>query len=155
MMSTDLQHNFGKAETVLLTGCSAGGLATYLHTDYVHTLMPSGVTKYGASAISGFFLLHPTVEKKPVYPTQVRKTPHVPARGWASFSLLWLYSHWHARANLHFLGQPDSFLAADEVHLRHRQLHGRRQRGLHRRQGSRRRYKSFEHHPAYFLSDSL
>ena len=33
-----LKDNFGldKADTVLLTGCSAGGLATYLHTDYVH-----------------------------------------------------------------------------------------------------------------------
>ena len=28
--------NLGAAERVLLTGCSAGGLATYLHTDYVH-----------------------------------------------------------------------------------------------------------------------
>lgn len=28
-------YNLGAAENVLLTGCSAGGLATYLHTDYV------------------------------------------------------------------------------------------------------------------------
>jgi len=33
-----LQQDYGlaNAENVLLTGCSAGGLATYLHTDYVH-----------------------------------------------------------------------------------------------------------------------
>jgi hypothetical protein len=29
-------YGLGSADTVLLTGCSAGGLATYLHTDYVH-----------------------------------------------------------------------------------------------------------------------
>lgn len=66
------KYNFGAAETVLLTGCSAGGLATYLHTDYVATQIPKSVTKYGASAISGFFLLHNTVEDKPVYPTQMK-----------------------------------------------------------------------------------
>ena len=65
------KYDFGSATEVLLTGCSAGGLATYLHTDYVQTLMPSGVTKYAASAISGFFLLHPTVAKLPVYPEQM------------------------------------------------------------------------------------
>lgn len=56
------KHSFGTAETVLLTGCSAGGLATYLHTDYVASQLPTSVTKYGASAISGFFLMHKTVE---------------------------------------------------------------------------------------------
>ena len=30
------------------------------------------MTKYGASAISGFFLMHKTVEGKPVYPTQMQ-----------------------------------------------------------------------------------
>ena len=66
------KYNFGAAETVLLTGCSAGGLATYLHTDYVQTQMPKSVTKYGASAISGFFLMHNTVEGNPVYPTEMK-----------------------------------------------------------------------------------
>eukprot|EP00051_Salpingoeca_urceolata_P028230 m.485760 g.485760 ORF g.485760 m.485760 type:complete len:453 (+) comp23953_c0_seq1:161-1519(+) len=65
----------GNAENVLLTGCSAGGLATYLHTDYVHerltTLAPK-MTKFRASAISGFFLDHKTVEGKPVYPTEMQ-----------------------------------------------------------------------------------
>jgi hypothetical protein len=41
--------------------------------------------------------------------TQVRKTPSWP-RSWANFSLLSLYSHGNARANLHLLGQPNSFL---------------------------------------------
>lgn len=38
------KYNFGAAETVLLTGCSAGGLATYLHTDYVASMLPSSGT---------------------------------------------------------------------------------------------------------------
>ena len=32
-------------------------------------------------------------------------------RSWANFSLLWLYSYWNAWANLHRLGQPNTFLA--------------------------------------------
>ena len=73
-----LHENFGleKAENVLLTGCSAGGLATYLHTDYVHEELKSkwatGLTKFKASAISGFFLEHNTVEGKPVYPDEMK-----------------------------------------------------------------------------------
>jgi hypothetical protein len=41
---------------------------------------------------------------------QVRTTSICP-RSWASFSLLWLYSHPNAWANLHILGQPNTFLA--------------------------------------------
>jgi hypothetical protein len=42
--------------------------------------------------------------------TKVRKTPSW-ARSWASFSLLSLYSHRNALANLHLLGQPNTFFA--------------------------------------------
>lgn len=68
-------HGLGDAENVLLTGCSAGGLATYLHTDYVGDYLKTKVAslrKYKAASISGFFLLHNTVENKPVYPTQMQ-----------------------------------------------------------------------------------
>lgn len=68
-------HNLGAAENVLLTGCSAGGLATYLHTDYVGDTLKAQVSslkKYKAASISGFFLLHNTVEDKPVYPTEMK-----------------------------------------------------------------------------------
>jgi hypothetical protein len=41
---------------------------------------------------------------------EVRKTPSWP-RSWANFSLLELYSHRNAWANLHLLGQPNTFLA--------------------------------------------
>jgi len=49
-----------------LTSCTLSlrdsSLATYLHTDYVATLLPPTVKKYKSSPISGFFLLHNTVE---------------------------------------------------------------------------------------------
>eukprot|EP00294_Goniomonas_avonlea_P008479 CAMPEP_0114555252 /NCGR_PEP_ID=MMETSP0114-20121206/8651_1 /TAXON_ID=31324 /ORGANISM="Goniomonas sp, Strain m" /LENGTH=419 /DNA_ID=CAMNT_0001740367 /DNA_START=11 /DNA_END=1270 /DNA_ORIENTATION=- len=63
-----------EAENVLLTGCSAGGLATYLHADYVGSLLGSAVSlkKYKAASISGFFLLHNTVEGLPVYPDEMK-----------------------------------------------------------------------------------
>lgn len=73
-----LAQDFGlsSAKNVLLTGCSAGGLATYLHTDYVHEQLKKvyapEMTKYKASAISGFFLQHNTVEGKPVYPEEMK-----------------------------------------------------------------------------------
>ena len=41
---------------------------------------------------------------------EVSKTPSWP-RSWANFSLLQLYSHRNAWANLHLLGQPNTFLA--------------------------------------------
>jgi len=63
--------NLSYASNVLLTGCSAGGLATYLHTDYVHRWMPPTVQKYKAASISGYFLQHETVEYKPVYPNEM------------------------------------------------------------------------------------
>lgn len=65
----------GTAQTVLLTGCSAGGLATYLHADYVHLKLQAlapALTKFRAAPISGFFLLHQTVYGRPVYPDQMK-----------------------------------------------------------------------------------
>jgi len=73
-------HGLAKADNVLLTGCSAGGLATYLHTDYVHTQLKTlapKMAKFKASAISGFFLNHNTVENKPVYPTEMKNIFHL------------------------------------------------------------------------------
>jgi hypothetical protein len=42
--------------------------------------------------------------------SEVRKIPSWP-RSWANFSLLWLYFYRNAWANLHILGQPNTFLA--------------------------------------------
>jgi hypothetical protein len=48
---------------------------------------------------------------------QVRKTPSWP-RSWANCSLLSLYSHWNAWANLDILGQPNTFLAPGAAQLK-------------------------------------
>jgi len=70
------KYGLSTAENVLLTGCSAGGLATYLHTDYVReSLIGLGVTlkRYKSAPISGFFLLHKTVDGKDVYPEEMQE----------------------------------------------------------------------------------
>ena len=45
---------------------------------------------------------------------QVRTTPSWP-RSWANLSLFCLYSHRNVWANSHLLGQPNTFLAQDDV----------------------------------------
>eukprot|EP00747_Dinoflagellata_sp_TGD_P219245 gnl/TRDRNA2_/TRDRNA2_91395_c0_seq1.p1 gnl/TRDRNA2_/TRDRNA2_91395_c0~~gnl/TRDRNA2_/TRDRNA2_91395_c0_seq1.p1 ORF type:complete len:456 (+),score=34.85 gnl/TRDRNA2_/TRDRNA2_91395_c0_seq1:61-1428(+) len=74
-LQTLLTLGLDRADNVLLTGCSAGGLATFLHTDYVHNWLISAkvtMTKFRSAPISGFFLLHDTVESKPVYPEEMK-----------------------------------------------------------------------------------
>jgi hypothetical protein len=51
-------EGMASASEVLLSGESAGALASILHADYVKTLLPDTVTKYGVMPISGFFLNH-------------------------------------------------------------------------------------------------
>ncbi len=57
---------------MLLSGCSAGGLSTYLHADYVASLLPASVTTFKAAPVSGFFLDHPNLNGVAVYPTQMK-----------------------------------------------------------------------------------
>lgn len=66
------QYNFNQAQQVLLTGCSAGGLSTYLHADTLSALMPASVKKFKAAPISGFFLDHSNVLGESVYPEQMK-----------------------------------------------------------------------------------
>lgn len=54
-------RGMGSAATVVLSGHSAGGLATYLHADYIKTLLPSTVSNYVAVPDAGFFLDHANV----------------------------------------------------------------------------------------------
>lgn len=80
LMTLASDHGLSSAENVLLTGCSSGGLAAYLHADYVHEklreLAPQ-MMKFRVSPVSGFFLLHNTVDGKPVYPTQMKNIFHL------------------------------------------------------------------------------
>jgi hypothetical protein len=74
-LQTLLTLGLDKADTVLLSGCSAGGLATYLHADYVYNWFLSAkvpLKKFRAAPVSGFFLLHNNVENKPVYPEEMK-----------------------------------------------------------------------------------
>lgn len=56
-----MQNGMSTATDVMLTGCSAGGLATYLHADYIATLLPDTVVSYKAMADAGYFLDIPNV----------------------------------------------------------------------------------------------
>ncbi len=60
-----LNCSLSDAENVLVTGCSAGGLSTYQHTDTIAALLPSAVVK--AAPVSGFFLPIDNVGGQPVY----------------------------------------------------------------------------------------
>jgi len=64
----DLLQNRGlsNANQVILTGCSAGGLSTYLHLDYVRTLIPQHIPLHGL-ADAGWFLDAPSVSNVPFY----------------------------------------------------------------------------------------
>lgn len=63
------------ATDVLLTGCSAGGLATFLHADYVGERLRSfspNLVRYKVAPCSGFFLDHPNAEGISVYTAQMK-----------------------------------------------------------------------------------
>ena len=47
-----MTKGLSKADEVILTGCSAGGLATYLHADYVASVIPQSA-KYHAIPDAG------------------------------------------------------------------------------------------------------
>jgi len=69
-----MNHNLKAATDVLLTGCSAGGLATYLHADFVGEWLNStcpNLARYKAMPGSGFFLLANNVLGEAVYPNQM------------------------------------------------------------------------------------
>lgn len=55
VFNTLLAGEMKSASEVILTGCSAGGLATYIHADYVASLLPDKVM-FAAMADAGFFI---------------------------------------------------------------------------------------------------
>ena len=66
------QHrNLNSASHVVLSGHSAGGLGTYMHTDHVRSLLPSNVV-YGAMPDAGFFLDAPNTKGEYVYTDKMR-----------------------------------------------------------------------------------
>merc|ERR1711871_1638905 len=64
-----------KADSVLVSGCSAGGLATYLHCDWWAQHAPEGVTKCLPDA--GYFLDANDASGKPTWPTQMKYVAHM------------------------------------------------------------------------------
>ena len=69
-------YHLGNATDVLLSGGSAGGLAVYLHADYVRsTFVP--FVKFRAAPISGFFLQHNTMDDVNLFPQRSRHVFHM------------------------------------------------------------------------------
>lgn len=65
-----VKHGLNHAEKVLLTGCSAGGLSSLVHADYVHERLDAEVpqlAKFRVVPLSGFFLKHESVENQAAY----------------------------------------------------------------------------------------
>ena len=65
-------HGLNKATQVLLSGDSAGGLATFIHADQIGEMLPNTVQRYKAAPFSGLFLRHDNVLGEPVYENQLR-----------------------------------------------------------------------------------
>eukprot|EP00300_Choanocystis_sp_HF-7_P028344 c3389_g1_i1.p1 GENE.c3389_g1_i1~~c3389_g1_i1.p1 ORF type:complete len:254 (-),score=38.11 c3389_g1_i1:532-1191(-) len=61
-------YSFRQATQLLLTGCSAGGLAAFMHADDVGQYVASfpNLLRYKVAPISGFFLLRNNVNDVPV-----------------------------------------------------------------------------------------
>ena len=51
MLGYLLPQGLGNAKELLYSGCSAGGLTTYLHADYVASRVPQATTKALADAM--------------------------------------------------------------------------------------------------------
>uniref|UniRef100_A0A7S3DP49 Pectin acetylesterase n=1 Tax=Entomoneis paludosa TaxID=265537 RepID=A0A7S3DP49_9STRA len=62
-----------KASNVLITGCSAGGLSTYLHADPIREKLPKSAN-VKAMPESGFFWFHKNAEGESIYETQMKNT---------------------------------------------------------------------------------
>ena len=66
------RRGLADAKTVVLSGHSAGGLATFLHADYVAALLPKSVVSFSAAPDAGFFLDHPDVYGRPTFGRAMR-----------------------------------------------------------------------------------
>lgn len=69
------EYGLDAATEVLLTGSSAGGLAAFLHADYVHSVLKTKspqLTKYKVLPDSGYFVDHATTFGEPVIEDQFK-----------------------------------------------------------------------------------
>lgn len=78
-----LGKGLSSATNLLWSGCSAGGLTTYLHADYVASRMPSSVQTL-ALADAMFAVESDSWQGEPLYPTRMR----------------WGYHAWNASASV-------------------------------------------------------
>lgn len=70
--SLKTNHGLGEATEVLISGGSAGGLASYLHADEVKAMIGSpALSKYKVAPASGFFLNHTNAVDQIVYGQQM------------------------------------------------------------------------------------
>eukprot|EP00730_Choanoeca_flexa_P014122 TRINITY_DN6056_c0_g1_i2.p1 TRINITY_DN6056_c0_g1~~TRINITY_DN6056_c0_g1_i2.p1 ORF type:complete len:397 (+),score=90.97 TRINITY_DN6056_c0_g1_i2:2-1192(+) len=64
-------RGLAQATSVLVSGGSAGGLAAFLHGDYIKTLLPDSVTRFKVAPGSGFFMLHDDAAGIAKYPARM------------------------------------------------------------------------------------
>ncbi|KAJ9466998.1 Pectin acetylesterase 9 [Diplonema papillatum] len=75
LASLAAKYDLAGAEKVLLTGVSAGGLATYLNADYVRAWFranAAALSVFKAAPLSGFFLDHKNATAADVYEPQIK-----------------------------------------------------------------------------------
>ncbi|XP_019857269.1 PREDICTED: pectin acetylesterase 4-like [Amphimedon queenslandica] len=68
-----IEKEFKEATDVILTGCSAGGLGTFIFADYVKSVLPSSI-KYRAIADAGYFINSLNINGEPIAKERAKTT---------------------------------------------------------------------------------
>ena len=66
------KFGLSNAQEVLISGGSAGGLASFVHADHIAARLPSSVRRIGAAPISGFFPLHASADGTHTFAARLR-----------------------------------------------------------------------------------
>ena len=69
-----ISYGLGDATEVMLSGCSAGGLAAFIHSDFIGDYLrghSKSLTKYKTVPGSGFFAIHDNLVGDPEYAKRV------------------------------------------------------------------------------------
>eukprot|EP01063_Lacrimia_lanifica_P010154 TRINITY_DN16901_c0_g1_i1.p1 TRINITY_DN16901_c0_g1~~TRINITY_DN16901_c0_g1_i1.p1 ORF type:complete len:468 (+),score=103.24 TRINITY_DN16901_c0_g1_i1:114-1406(+) len=112
LLDRTLPFGMHRAERVLLSGCSAGGLATYLHADALRRTVAAAapaLRDFRAAPISGFFLNHANLRGDAVYTAEMQNVyrlhnvsggvdrgclaAHPGAEGWRCLFAPYVYPH--------------------------------------------------------------